>query len=72
MSHSLIQSKFIEVPTGINIQDKMMFLNIWISDMQRNGINILSTSQLQRHNNPDGTFIEGFTVEFRESDLVVE
>lgn len=63
---NLIQTKFIEVPYGLSLQEKISFLNIWINDMQRNGINILSTSELQRQENLDGSITEGFTIEFRE------
>lgn len=63
---NLIKIKFIEVPIGYSIQEKIYHLNVWINDMQRNGINILSTSNLQRVDNSDGSFTEGFTVEYRE------
>ena len=66
MAESLIQKKFIEVPTGVNLQDKIALLNVWLSDMQRNGFNILSTSNIQRIEQLNGTFIEGFEVEYRE------
>jgi hypothetical protein len=68
MSERLILTKFIEVPASINFQDKIALLNIWVSDMQRNGIAILSTSNIQRQENLDGTFVEGFIVEYRESE----
>ena len=66
MQSNLIHIKFVEVPPGISLQDKLAILNIWINDMQRNGINILSTSNVQRQENVDGTFTEGFMVEYRE------
>lgn len=68
MSERLILTKFIEVPSGVNIQDKIALLNVWVSDMQRNGIAILSTSNVVRQENLDGTFAEGFIVEYRESE----
>lgn len=70
MSERLILTKFIEVPVGVSIQDKILLLNVWVSDMQRNGINIMSTSNLTRQNNIDGSFTEGFIVEYRESEVV--
>ena len=66
MAENIIRIKFIEVPYGITLQDKLSLLNIWITDMQRNGINIISTSNIMRQENPDGTITEGFQVEYRE------
>ena len=68
MNERLILTKFVEVPPSISFQDKIMLLNVWVSDMQRNGISILSTSNIVRQENIDGTFSEGFMVEYRESD----
>ena len=63
---NIIKIKFVEVPSGVSIQDKIALLNLWINDMQRNGINILSTSNVERQDNVDGSITEGFTVEYRE------
>lgn len=68
MSERLILTKFIEVPSGISFQDKISLLNVWVSDMQRNGISILSTSNVVRQENLDGSFADGFLVEYRESE----
>lgn len=66
---NIIKVKFVEVPSFLaSLQDKIGYLNRWMGDMQRNGINVLSVSNIQRQELPDGTFIEGFTIEFRESN----
>lgn len=64
---NIIKVKFVEVPYFLDsLQDKIGYLNRWMGDMQRNGINIISVSNIQRQELPDGSFTEGFTIEFRE------
>jgi len=65
---NIIQTKFIEVPNGISLADKVALLNVWISDMQRNGFNILSTNS-HRQENIDGTLSDGFIIEYREANI---
>ena len=63
---NIIKTKFIEMPAGVSMDDKVRLLNVWISDMQRNGLNILSTN-FHTQENVDGSFSDGFIVEYRES-----
>lgn len=63
---NIIKIKFVEVPEFITLQDKLRYLNLWMNDMQRNGINIISVSNIQRQENPDGSITEGFSVEYQE------
>lgn len=38
-----ITTRIVEVPTHVSIQDKIAVLNIWLSNIQEEGYNILST-----------------------------
>lgn len=57
---NILLTKVIEVPpTDLGSQIKI--LNLWIADMQRNGINIIS-------NNPHPTIPNAFFIEYRSQD----
>lgn len=62
-----VLTTFYEVPFSAMMQDKISLLNVFISDLQRNGISILSVGDLQRQELPNGSFVEGFVIEYRES-----
>ena len=38
-----ITMKIVEVPSFVSIQDKIAVLNIWLTDIQNEGYNIIST-----------------------------
>lgn len=61
-----VSTKFVEVPSSLPMNDKIMFLNTFLNDIQRNGFSILSVSDLTRQELSDGGFEEGFIIEYRE------
>lgn len=60
-----VKVKFVEIPSGLNFTDQTRFVNIWINDMQRNGIVVLSTNPHMREE-LDGSLSSGFLIEYRD------
>lgn len=60
-----IKIKFVETPPFYGFQQKVSFINMWINDMQRNGVTIISNT-VHRRENPDGSVDDGFLIEYRE------
>ena len=57
---NIIQTKVIELPRNVSIQDKIKFLNAFLNDLQEDGNNILSTKEsLEGH----------FIIEYRGANL---
>ena len=65
MSLDGIKLKFVETPPFYNFDDRVGYINLWINDMQRNGVVILSTKP-HRVDNVDGTVSDGFIIEYKE------
>lgn len=62
---NLIQFKFIPMPYGLSITEQGLLLNPLLSDLQRNGFNILSVKPFVHHLD-DGISEQGFMIEYRE------
>jgi len=60
-----VKIKFVETPTFYNFDDQVRYINLWINDMQRNNIIILSNTPHSR-TNVDGSVSTGFIIEYRE------
>jgi len=60
-----VKIKFVETPPYYNFQDQVRYINMWINDMQRNNVIILSNKP-HREQNVDGTVSVGFLIEYRE------
>ena len=60
-----VKIKFIETPPFLSFDEQVRFINMWINDMQRNNIVVLSNNP---HNQAhiDGTFTVGFIIEYRD------
>lgn len=61
-----VSTKFVEVPNSVSIGDKIRYLNLFLSDLQRNGFVILSVGDLVRQESGNGLVEEGFVIEYRE------
>ena len=59
----IVKTKIVEVPP-VDLSTQGKILNLWINDMQRNGIIILS---VKPDNNPGA-----YLIEYKEEDLVIE
>lgn len=60
-----VKIKFVETPPYYNFQDQVRYINMWINDMQRNNVIILSNKP-HREQNVDGSTSVGFLIEYRE------
>lgn len=60
-----VKIKFVETPSFYNFQEKTRYINLWINDMQRNDIMVLSVKP-HREENIDGTVSDGFMIEYRD------
>jgi len=57
---NILQTKLVELPRSLSVQDKIKFLNAFLNDMQSDGMNILSTKEsLEGH----------FIIEYRGANL---
>lgn len=61
-----ISTKFVEVPSSMSMGDKIRHLNLFLSDLQRNGFVIMSVGDLVRQESGNGLVEEGFVIEYRE------
>ena len=66
MSENIIKFKFIEISPTLGFNDREALLNIILSDMQRNGFNILSVKDHNILYEQDDR--HGFMVEYRENN----